>query len=49
MIRVFESLEHSWQWNQELVQGGVKLMESYLTGQDLEGYFMDLLGGAKYV
>lgn len=47
MIRVFESLEHSWQWNQELVQGGVKLMESYLTGQDLEGYFMDLLGGAK--
>ena len=49
MIRVFESLEHSWQWNQELVQGGVKLMESYLTGQDLEGYFMDLLGGESNV
>lgn len=49
IIRVFDGLDHSWQLNQELVQGGVRLKESYLTGQDLEGYFMELLGGAEHV
>lgn len=49
IIRVFDGLDHSWKMNQELVQGGVRLKESYLTGQDLEGYFMELLGGAEHV
>lgn len=48
-IRVFDGLDHAWKLNQELVQGGVRLKESYLTGQDLEGYFMELLGGAEHV
>lgn len=48
-IRVFDGLDQTWKLNQELVQGGVRLKESYLTGQDLEGYFMELLGGAEYV
>ncbi len=47
MLRVFENLEESWKVNQELINGGVKVMESYLVGLDLEGYFMDLLGGAS--
>ncbi len=45
VLRVFEKLEDSWIINRELVQAGVMLKESYLAGQDLEGYFMDLLGG----
>ena len=45
VLRVFEKLEDSWMINRELVQAGVMLKESYLAGQDLEGYFMDLLGG----
>ncbi len=45
IVRVFEELENSWLINRELVQAGVLLKESYLAGQDLEGYFMDLLGG----
>lgn len=49
IIRVFDGLDHSWKMNQELVQGGIRLKESYLTGQDLEGYFMELLGGAEHV
>lgn len=45
VLRVFDALDNSWEMNRELVQSGVHLKESYLTGQDLEGYFMDLLGG----
>ncbi len=48
-IRVFDGLDQTWKLNQELVQGGVRLKESYLTGQDLEGYFMGLLGGVEHV
>ncbi|MCI8483012.1 MAG: ABC transporter ATP-binding protein [Lachnospiraceae bacterium] len=47
IVRVFENLEDSWKLNQELIQSGIRLKESYLTGQDLEGYFMDLLGDEK--
>ena len=47
MLRVFENLEEAWKVNQNLVNGGVKVLESYLAGQDLEGYFMDLLGGGE--
>ena len=41
------SKSHRGGVNQELINGGVKVMESYLVGLDLEGYFMDLLGGGK--
>lgn len=44
VIRVFERLDSNWDVNRELILGGVNLKESYLAGQDLEGYFMDLLG-----
>ena len=45
VIRVFDSFEMQEQMNRELIIGGVNLRESFLTGQDLEGYFMELLGG----
>lgn len=44
VIRIFEKIEESSYINRSLVMGGVELKESYLAGQDLEGYFMDLLG-----
>ena len=47
VIRVFDGLDNSWIMNRELVENGIHLKESYLAGQDLEGYFMDLLGGAS--
>lgn len=47
LLRVFDGLDNSWVMNRELVEGGIHLKESYLAGQDLEGYFMDLLGGAS--
>lgn len=49
VLRVFEGLEETEQVNRELIFGGVKIKESYLAGQDLEGYFMDLLGGKENV
>lgn len=47
VIRVFESFEKQEQMNRELILGGVNIRESFLTGQDLEGYFMELLGGGN--
>jgi len=47
VIRVFESFELQEQMNRELILGGVNIKESFLTGQDLEGYFMELLGGGS--
>ena len=47
VIRIFDGLDRSWAVNRELIQQGVKLKESYLAGQDLEGYFMDLLGNGS--
>jgi len=44
ILRIFEHLDESGKINKELVLGGVELKESYLAGQDLEAYFMDLLG-----
>ena len=44
MVRVFERLEQTEDINRALVMGGVALRESMLAGQDLEGYFMELLG-----
>ncbi len=43
-IRIFERLEDLAETNRVLVQNGIALSESYLAGQDLEGYFMELLG-----
>ena len=48
IVRVFEKLENFWEVNRELALGGVKVKESYLSGQDLEGYFMDLQGGREH-
>lgn len=47
IIRVFDNLERQEQMNRELILGGVNIRESFLTGQDLEGYFMELLGGSS--
>lgn len=44
VIRIFERLEEAADINKALIMGGVALQESMLAGQDLEGYFMDLLG-----
>lgn len=45
VVRVFDNFEMQEQMNKELILGGVNIRESFLTGQDLEGYFMELLGG----
>lgn len=47
IIRVFDNFNLQEQINKELILGGVSLKESYLSGQDLEGYFMELLGGGE--
>lgn len=49
VIRIFEQLAHTAETNRILVQNGVSLRESYLAGQDLEGYFMESLGGGEHV
>lgn len=49
VVRVFERLEDTVKTNRVLAEAGVGIRESYLTGQDLEGYFMDLLGGGANV
>lgn len=45
VIRVFDHFETMEQINREFILNGVNIKESYLAGQDLEGYFMELLGG----
>ncbi len=47
VIRIFEGLDRSWAVNRELIRQDIKVKESYLAGQDLEGYFMDLLGNGQ--
>lgn len=46
-VRIFEGLDQTEKTNKELIVGGVNIKESYLAGQDLEGYFMELLGGGE--
>lgn len=46
-VRIFEGLDQTEKTNKELIAGGVNIKESYLAGQDLEGYFMELLGGGE--
>lgn len=48
-MRIFEQLDQTEQINKELILGGVNIKESYLAGQDPEGYFMELLGGGENV
>lgn len=43
-IRIFDDLEKAAETNRALILGGVNIKESYFAGQDLEGYFMELLG-----
>lgn len=45
MLRIFEHPEQTAAINRALMLGGVDVIESYLTGLDLEGYFMERLGG----
>lgn len=45
ILRVFEHLEETETINTTLFSEGIKIRESYVAGQDLEDYFMDLLGG----
>lgn len=48
-IRIFECLDDMEKINRELILNGVNIKETYSSGQDLEGYFMDLLGGESHV
>ena len=43
VIRIFEQLENSAEINRKLMLAGIGIKENYLAGQDLEGYFMDLI------
>lgn len=47
VIRIFEHLEDTARVNQCLLQAGIEVKESYLTGQDLESYFMELVGNGR--
>ena len=49
VIRIFEQLDNSAEINRKLMVAGIGIKENYLAGQDLEGYFMDLLekGGER--
>lgn len=49
VIRIFEQLENTAEINRKLMLAGIGIKENYLAGQDLEGYFMDLLekGGER--
>lgn len=51
VLRIFERIEDAAQINRDLINGGVEITESCLSGLDLEGYFMDLLenGGSRNV
>lgn len=45
VVRIFEHLEDTAQVNSVLAAEGVAIQESFLTGVDLEAYFMELMGG----
>lgn len=44
VIRIFERLDDISEINHRLLSAGVEINESYLEGQDLESYFMELTG-----
>lgn len=43
-LRVFERLDDPSEINMALMERGIRLKESHMAGQDLEGYFMELVG-----
>lgn len=43
-IRIYEHLEDTTEINHRLLLAGIEIKESYLAGQDLEGYFMERIG-----
>lgn len=47
VIRIFEQLDDMAGINQELLLAGVGIKESYQVGQDLESYFMALIGEGR--
>ena len=47
VLRVFEYLEDTARVNRVLAAGGVAIQESFLTGVDLEAYFMERMGGQE--
>lgn len=51
VLRIFEKTEESAQINRALILSGVDIVESCLSGTDLESYFMDLMenGGSRDV
>lgn len=46
-IRVFERIDECAQINAAIIKNDISLYSSYEAGQDLEGYFMDKLGGKE--
>lgn len=46
IVRIFDGLGDTEAINRTLIQNGASLKESYLAGQDLEGYFMELTGSS---
>lgn len=47
VIRIFEHLSDMSRINHELLLAGVEIKESYQVGQDLENYFMELIGEGR--
>ena len=48
-IYVYDQLEQKGNINEKLVQNDVVVEEINLAGQDLEAYFMELMGGKAHV
>lgn len=47
VIRIYEHLDDTMEINRRLLLAGIEIEESYLAGQDLEGYFMERIGNSK--
>lgn len=48
IIRLFDYVDASDHVNAELIKNGVSVLSLLSAGQDLEGYFMELMGGMRY-
>lgn len=47
-IRLFDYVDNPGYINRELIQNGIVVQSIHSVGQDLEAYFMELMGGKKY-
>ena len=47
-IQIYDHFEQRSEINRQLVQAGINVSELTLCGQDLEQYFMNLMGGKQY-